>query len=113
MKRKGKSKINKPKKSTKPFEKRDTLWVKEALKKNGIDLEKEERMIKERAEKFKNDPKISEIQKAFSIIINEIIDKDIPKANFYAYLMKRLKEFSQSKKMVSPVKSPSKDPKIL
>ncbi len=87
------------KKSVKVLEKPENeqeKWIKEVLLKNGIDIEKEKNSIKEKAEKFKNNPRVNELQMAFNIIINEIVEIDIEKENFYDYLYKRLKEFSKS-----------------
>lgn len=71
-------------------------WIKEVLLKNGMDINKEKNLIKEKAENFKNNPRVTEIQMAFNIIINEIVEMDLEKEEFYTFLIKRLKEFSKS-----------------
>ena len=71
-------------------------WIKEVLLKNGIDINKEKNLIKEKAENFKNNPRVTEIQMAFNIIINELVEMDTDKEDFYPFLIKRLKDFSKS-----------------
>ena len=62
----------------------------------------------ENAEKFTKFIEKTGIKKAFGLILNEIIQKDIPQEEFYDFVQTRLKELSLEYRKFIAKKRPSK-----
>ena len=93
MKNKGKSATNKEREKNKD----PADWMEKALLEYGIDERKEREKMEARAEKFKNNQRIAELQAAWSVILQEVLEKipQISEKEYFEYVSQRLKELGK------------------